>query len=124
MGRAIELGKITGTAPELCEWDSQLDAVKQMLRMKDERIAELEKERDHLKLELNMYTKAWIRELGGRLINKSHQIDALVLTTRKLKEDTRRNVLLSCAREIDATVTRCDVVGLKERWKALAKEAT
>lgn len=34
------------------------------------------------KSSLEMYAKAWARELGGKLIPKTHEIDALVLTTR------------------------------------------
>jgi hypothetical protein len=36
--------------------------------------------------EFNMYRRAWIRELGGNVIPKAHDIDALVLTTRALRE--------------------------------------
>lgn len=33
-----------------------------------------------------MLQGAWLRELGGKLIRKSHFIDALVLTTREMRE--------------------------------------
>jgi hypothetical protein len=36
--------------------------------------------------EFNMYRSAWIRELGGKVIPKTHEIDSLVLTTRRLRE--------------------------------------
>lgn len=37
--------------------------------------------------QLNMYATAWKRELGGYLLNKWHEIDALVLTTQlRMKE--------------------------------------
>lgn len=36
-----------------------------------------------------MYVRAWFRELGGRIIRKSHQIDGLVLTTRHVVERAR-----------------------------------
>jgi hypothetical protein len=36
--------------------------------------------------EFNMYRSAWLRELGGKLIPKAHDIDAFVLTTRALRE--------------------------------------
>lgn len=37
--------------------------------------------------QLNMYANAWKRELGGFLLNKWHEIDALVLTTQlRMKE--------------------------------------
>lgn len=81
------------------------------------RVAELEAfERD-----FDMYRRAWIRELGGKLIRKTHEIDALVLTTRKLKEDTRREVLRDCSKALLASVTRTDVVALAEGWAAVAK---
>jgi HEPN domain-containing protein len=40
--------------------------------------------------EFNMYRTAWIRELGGKLIPKTHDIDALVLTTKALREKAER----------------------------------
>lgn len=43
----------------------------------------LERKRaDDLKNSLDMYARAWARELGGLLIPKTHEIDALVLTTQ------------------------------------------
>jgi hypothetical protein len=33
-----------------------------------------------------MYARAWLRELGGKLIPKAHHIDALVLTTRAMRK--------------------------------------
>lgn len=39
------------------------------------------------KREWEMYRDAWIRELGGNVMRKTHLIDALVLTTRKMRED-------------------------------------
>lgn len=40
--------------------------------------------------EFNMYRRAWLRELGGKLIPKSHDIDAFVLTTRRMREELER----------------------------------
>lgn len=40
--------------------------------------------------EFNMYRSAWLRELGGRLVPKTHEIDAFVLTTRRLREERDR----------------------------------
>ena len=48
-------------------------------------IDELEQERDKWKSECNMYSQAWQRELGGKVYNKTHFIDALVITTRAMK---------------------------------------
>jgi hypothetical protein len=52
------------------------------------------------KQELEMYQDAWLRELGGKAIPKHHFIDALVLTTRKLKEE--RDALKADFYEADA----------------------
>lgn len=63
---------------------------------------------------LRMYRRAWVRELEAfGFIPKSHEIDSLVLTTRKLKSSVRRE----CAKEMLKTVTRIDMVALADRWK-------
>lgn len=49
-------------------------------------LVDMEKSRDAWKKELDMYRDAWLRELGGKLFVKHHDIDALVFTTRALKE--------------------------------------
>jgi hypothetical protein len=52
--------------------------------------AEIKRLRGLLRTErqvFEMYRDAWIRELGGKLLPKGHLIDALVMTTRKLRED-------------------------------------
>ncbi len=48
-------------------------------------IAQLEQERDAWKKECQMYINAWARELG-EVYQKTHTIDALVITTRALKK--------------------------------------
>lgn len=66
-----------------------------------------------LEAELNCYRRAWAREVGSLgLVPKTHEIDALVLTTRELKDIVRAE----CAEEMMATVTRTDVVALAEKW--------
>lgn len=44
--------------------------------------------------EFNLYRTAWLRELGGKLIPKRHDIDAFVLTTRALRERAERGASL------------------------------
>lgn len=41
---------------------------------------------DDWKRSAEMFSRAWLRELGGRLVPKAHFIDALVLTTQQLRE--------------------------------------
>ncbi len=41
----------------------------------------VEMDKDGWRRTAEMYLRAWIRELGGRLFNKTHLIDALVLTS-------------------------------------------
>lgn len=48
---------------------------------------ELRKDRDSWKSHWEMYANAWKRELGGKLFNKRHLIDALVMTTEWLREN-------------------------------------
>ncbi len=45
---------------------------------------------DEAMSELKMYQKAWVRELGGSIFAKRHLIDALVLTTREIREKANR----------------------------------
>jgi hypothetical protein len=62
----------------------------------DERLRELgvttprhnpaERDAVSLRRDLEMYVRAWIRELGGKLRPKAHLIDALVLTTADLRK--------------------------------------
>jgi len=46
-------------------------------------VEEAKKDATSWKHHWQMYRDAWVRELGGWLVPKSHEIDALVLTTRK-----------------------------------------
>lgn len=47
---------------------------------------EMTKDRDSWKREWESRTSSWLRALGGKLFNKRHQIDALVLTTKTYYE--------------------------------------
>ena len=47
----------------------------------------LKKESEAWAAHHNMYVKAWVRELGGSVIPKTHLIDSLTLTTQKLREE-------------------------------------
>jgi hypothetical protein len=52
--------------------------------------------------EFVIYRNAWLRELGGKLINKHHEIDAFVLTTRTMREE------LEALQRASEVLTRAD----------------
>lgn len=47
---------------------------------------------DDWKRSAEMFSRAWLRELGGKLVPKSHFIDALVLTTQRMREKADQSV--------------------------------
>jgi len=52
--------------------------------------------------EADMLARAWLRELGNRVFPKSHLIDALVLTTRDIRQKAERfDELQSMKKPID-----------------------
>lgn len=62
----------------------KMEELVKILNKYEKGISELESDRDEMKKECNMYITAWQRELGS-LYAKSHLIDALVITTRAMK---------------------------------------
>jgi hypothetical protein len=76
--------------PEVRELVEQLKArtqeAERKMEMAEARQRDAEGKAAEWESTLNMYANAWRRELGGRLSPKRHEIDALVKTTRELRE--------------------------------------
>lgn len=64
------------------------------IRVFERRAAEEARRAEDWRHEFNMYRTAWLRELGGKLIPKRHDIDAFVLTTKALREQAERGARL------------------------------
>lgn len=64
------------------------------IRVFEKKAQEAERRAEDWRHEFNMYRSAWLRELGGKLIPKRHDIDAFVLTTRALRERAERGARL------------------------------
>lgn len=118
------LEKRTGELKEHLE--AEREAVRELTRraqLAEARAADATKDADSWKKTAQMYADAWTRELGGAsaLIPKSHQIDALVLTTRKLREDLSavRAKLEECALAL-ADRTQALVAAVAEKDTALS----
>lgn len=62
-----------------------IDADRECNKVKAQ-LAGVVQKRDQWEREFQMYRTAWIRELGGTIIAKYHEIDGLVLTTREIKD--------------------------------------
>jgi hypothetical protein len=54
-----------------------------------ESLEKLKQDRDAWKHHAEMFQRAWLREIGGRVIPKSHLIDGLVITTRQFMSKVR-----------------------------------
>jgi hypothetical protein len=83
--------------------------------------AELDEAQEKVKSweqDFNMYRRAWIRELGGLVIPKHHDIDALVLTTR----DQREKSLRCEAAESRLSALTTENAGLREALTAYHEE--
>ena len=50
----------------------------------------LAKDRDQWRSQLNLYAGSWLRNLGGRVFQKRHHIDALAMTTEHQREGCKR----------------------------------
>lgn len=46
-----------------------------------QQVAELGKDRDGWRREFDLYARSWLRNLGGAIFRKRHQIDGLAMTT-------------------------------------------
>lgn len=67
----------------------QTNALRSELGIVKAQLSDAKRSTEDWKSEANQYANAWQRELGGKLINKHHLIDALVLTTRELVKEKR-----------------------------------
>jgi hypothetical protein len=76
--------RVTEHAAEKERHALQLAAAVRLKERAEAACATAEKDRDEYRREFEMYARAWLRELGGKLIPKSHRIDALVLTTQAI----------------------------------------
>lgn len=50
-----------------------------------ERAKKAEADNDGWKRQLDLYVKVWVRELGGKVYPKTHEIDSLALTTERMR---------------------------------------
>lgn len=64
--------------------------VAERVREYENRINQLEKELKSWKSEFNMWRSAWLREIGGVIRNKHHEIDGFVLRTRDIYDKAKR----------------------------------
>lgn len=87
--REIAQKAMRPVSPESSKHEEPTLSLKDVARERDEfkaKLRDMQKNRDGWKSAFEMYRDAWFRELGGKVFNKHHEIDGLVLTTRWLRE--------------------------------------
>lgn len=63
--------------------------------------------------EWEMYSRAWLRELGGKLFPKSHRIDALVITTAWFRANQERWVReVNLVKQLRSDLAAARTIGL------------
>lgn len=53
-------------------------------------VKDAKRDAESWKQELNMYRSAWLREIGGVIDRKSHEIDGFILRTRRIYEQSKK----------------------------------
>jgi hypothetical protein len=111
---------------------SQIESIrKSLLEDKKQYSQDLDtmtKDRDEWKHEVGIYSHAWARELragGYQLVNKTHEIDSLVITTQRLVSDFNmyRNTADKANRIEDVSRARNETGALREgATKAMGME--
>ncbi len=76
--------------------EDMLDIFIELARKLACKLTDETREKQSWQNEFNMYRDAWLRELGNKLISKSHEIDALVLTTKQMYADAQRWRAFDC----------------------------
>jgi len=77
------LDDLTAMAYLVEDWK---EASKREISTRDAKLNDMTKDRDEWKRDSLMWSGAWERELHGYYVNKTHRIDAAVISTRKIIE--------------------------------------
>jgi hypothetical protein len=75
---------------ELDQQQHRAAAAERRVRELEAELADSKKDAEGWKREFNMYRSAWLREIGGTIANKHHEIDGFVLRTREIYEKSRK----------------------------------